>query len=390
MSGGSNPGFYHNMNNSSDNSNPNGGKKRGGTFPFGLFVFPLIFLLYFVISSGVVGGIFDAVRDIFTAEPSSYDFFTDFDDLSNDGDVFATRARLAESRCIPVKNTVIDENGIFSQSARESLESALSELYKITGVQSVVMFRHEINNAYDPSYGDVDEFMRQSYFDLFDDEGHVLFLFVLDNFDNYTSWYICGDDTAGIFDEADAQTVLNDIDFYASANDGKENSIIFAFESAASFLRTEFVEATVPESEITASSESEETVSETTVGDGDTSTSRSEPLTEKPSEDENVSYPTGAIDPGSHSAKTVLIVIFCVLFFAVLAAFAIGFAVQRHAERTKDENYDAHRESRDHSHSNENPYYNNNDSLPVRCPYCEALGALTEDGRCRYCGKKIK
>lgn len=393
---------------------PFGGRPSRGGWRLGCGFFPFIFsaviILSFLVNAGAFTFIGSTIKSFFKDTPTFPPRYEE--EVSSDDIGFITREKLPENLCKPTKQIIIDDDDVYPDENNAKLTNALNGLYELTGVQSVVMFRKVNSNTYDPDYGEIDEFMTDTYNELFSDEGHVLFFFAVEqsgvNY-NYTNWYICGNDTTGIFDESDAQSVLNSIDSFAEAGHDISFCIYHAFESVHGLLANEFESETPTDADLMtgatenatdgATEKSTAATDETTVAAAE-ATGETEKSTEKPSEkspsEENttefyhpeVTMPTQT-DEGV-SAKTVILYVLSLVAVAAVFLTLIGL-FKRHAERTKDENYQAHKETSDHSHDNANPYASSGDSsLPVRCPKCGALGALTEDGRCRYCGEKIK
>lgn len=355
-----------------------------------------IFFIQAGIFSDVAGDIFHEIKNIFS-DTTEVPVPIHSEEYREEESVEVYRERLAESGCSPISYNIVDSDGILSEDDANAVSTRLDLLYELTGVQTVMIFRHEINNAYDPSYGDVEEFLTNTYNDLFDDEGHVIILIVTDDDGNYTTWYICGNDTAFSFGETDAFELLDYIDGFAQEGYGLTGSVLSALDASIKRISDEFafVNAQTDPSE-TVSDNTDKTNGETNTAGGETAAesekteqNKTERVTEK-----NVSEPDTEPVSGANGSpfvtKTALITYFVSLLAVVIAAFVIFKLVRRHAESKKDENYEAHRETADHTHLNDNPYYNDKSSLPVRCPHCGALGALTVDGRCRYCGEKLK
>lgn len=404
FSGGSHGGFSGDSHGGTiTHSTFHGGNNSGGKAPDGgrgrrrsIFIGPLLFIILFALfANGIPGRIVNLVED-HLREPSSVSVETENFLFWEDETERVNRVRLPEGACRLSPDNVIDDGGMLSDGDVLSITRSLTEIYRLTGVQAVLMMRHEVSNTYNPSYGDINEFLTDTYNELFADEGHVIILFVVDDGGNYTSWYICGLDTDNAFDESDAQEVLNEVD--ANAESGMEmgDCIRYALDRSVKNISEQLEaqnEPTSVENTVEASLE-DEAPTESDVTRDNAETAEASEITEKETDGNFPNLietePDSNRDGSYHVTKTAMTVYFASLLGVVALAFLIFYLSRRHRERTKDENYQAHKETADHSHLNDNPYYNDADSLPVRCPHCGALGALTKDERCRYCGEKPK
>lgn len=395
-SGGSHGGAIpHNTVNGTNDSGgkaPDGGRGRRRSF----FIEPLLFIIIVALyASGLPQRAVKNIRN-FLREPSSVAVETEEYSLLENKTKRANRVRLPDGACRPSAKSVIDGDNMLSQKDISDITRSLTEIYRLTGVQAVLMLRREVSGTYNPSYGDINEFLFDTYNELFDDEGHVIILFVVDDGGNYTSWYICGLDTGNAFDESDAQDILDGVD--ANTESGMEmgDCIRYALDRSVKNISEQLEEQNEPssaENTVEASNEAE-APTESDVTRDNAETAEASEITEKETDGNFPNLietePDSSRDGSFHVTRTAMTVYFASLSGVVALAFLIFYLSRRHRERTKDENYQAHKETADHVHLSENPYYNNADSLPVRCPHCGALGALTKDGRCRYCGEKPK
>lgn len=395
-SGGSHGGAMpHNTVNGTNNSGgkaPDGGRGRRRSFFIGPFLFIILFALF---ANGIPGRIVGFVEN-HLREPSSVAVEAEEYSLLENKTERTNRVRLPDGACRPSAKSVIDGDNMLSQKDISGITRSLTEIYRLTGVQAVLMLRREVSNTYNPSYGDINEFLFDTYNELFDDEGHVIILFVVDDGGNYTSWYICGLDTGNAFDETDAQDILDGVDANAEAGMEMGDCIRYALDRSVKNISEQLEGPNEPssaENTVEASNEAE-APTESGVTRDNAETAEASEITEKETDGNFPNLietePDSSRDGSYYVTRTAMTVYFASLSGVVALAFLIFYLSRRHRERTKDENYQAHKETADHVHLSENPYYNNADSLPVRCPHCGALGALTKDGRCRYCGEKPK
>lgn len=186
-----NDNFYH------SNHNHNGGRKGG--FPFGFIIFIII-----VIGSSFLGMIDDNSIFIDT-ETETYYVSEDYNDEEDFSYETIQKEPLSSDLCDATYDYITDSttDGYFSE-AEEAAVDGFEEFYDLTGIEPhIYLADYEY-------YRDI-ALLNQAldcYYNLFDDEGHLLIYFLCDGYD-YSYQIIIGDDTADILDDS-ALSVLND------------------------------------------------------------------------------------------------------------------------------------------------------------------------------------
>jgi len=99
---------------------------------------------------------------------------------------------------------------------RTKLTSGMRGFYQRTGVQPHLYITDEIDGSLSPSAAQVEAFAIQTYDALFRDEAHLLLIFFdhRNEWDRYTTWYLCGTQAKAVLDNEAMDILLDYIDRY--------------------------------------------------------------------------------------------------------------------------------------------------------------------------------
>ncbi len=119
--------------------------------------------------------------------------------VSNDFDVRSTVERSPLDSSLVTESPYYDDNlGWFNNP--NVLVRGMKEFYSKTGVQPVLLVDDDINNHISPSEAQLEAFSKDLYNRLFDDQGHILVIY-LDKVQEDIIYIYCGDDAKTVFDE---------------------------------------------------------------------------------------------------------------------------------------------------------------------------------------------
>lgn len=104
-----------------------------------------------------------------------------------------------------------DELGWINNNTK--LLSGLKYFYQKTGVQPYLYITDKVNGTSYPSEGELDEFARNLYDELFTDEAHLLFVF-FEHDNSYMDRYVAGTQAKTVIDQEAGDILLDYIDRY--------------------------------------------------------------------------------------------------------------------------------------------------------------------------------
>lgn len=177
------------------------GTRRGrpGKFPIGIIIIIIIIFGEIFLSNDFDNSIFSSNITI-NQEVSEEIYDKDYEDYT-----IVYKDGLSSKLCIPIDEYITDETSDSSYSEEDTnLYYALKEFYTKTGIQPHVYF-------IDYTYDDLYDYSLDLYYDLFEDEGHLLLCFACDGYD-YTYQLIIGDDTQEILDYDGLETLNTNIE----------------------------------------------------------------------------------------------------------------------------------------------------------------------------------
>jgi hypothetical protein len=119
------------------------------------------------------------------------------------------------------------------------VESGMKHFYKETGVQPYLIIADEIDGDKNVSHTEADAYVNGLYDELFDDEGHALFLFFEPHTDKYTIYYVKGKAADSVLDQEATDIIMGYFDRYYY-NDGFDDSEYFSavFRDSADRMMT--------------------------------------------------------------------------------------------------------------------------------------------------------
>lgn len=117
------------------------------------------------------------------------------------------------------------------------LESGMREFYKKTGVQPHLYIVDNINGSGNPTNSAVEPWMSEKYDEIFNDEAHLLMLF-LDNGSDYGVWLMGGSETKTVIDGEAQDIIYNYIDRYYYSDMDDEDMFSTAFTKSAESIMT--------------------------------------------------------------------------------------------------------------------------------------------------------
>ena len=127
-------------------------------------------------------------------------------------------------------------NCLVSAAGQYSVEQSLKNFYAKTGVQPYLYIDDDLNGNSNPDFDAVEQFMYDKYYELFEDEGHILVLYFEYANGEYNTWYMCGNDSYDlVMDDEACEIMLDFIDYHYNNPDTYDYADLFssAFNDAA-------------------------------------------------------------------------------------------------------------------------------------------------------------
>lgn len=142
------------------------------------------------------------------------------------------REPLGAEACIESDRWFEDHIDWISSDAK--MTKGLKEFYKKTGVQPYVIITDNVNGkGATLSDSEAEKYLENTYDSLFDDEGHLLFLFLEYESGVYKDYLYAGNQAASVID-TEAQEIIYDFaDYYYTSNLDDDEFFSTVFESSA-------------------------------------------------------------------------------------------------------------------------------------------------------------
>ena len=285
-----------------------------------------------------------------------------------------SRKKLAADLCSPLERTVETDLDVLDTDEKAAIMEAIEYFYGETGVQPCFLLLGGINGEANPDETAVNDYLYDKYVDLFGaDEGHLLLLMLL-NGDDYTTWYIIGDDAVNVTDQEACELLLGKIDAYAESG-------AYIADAVSSALRDTAAEIMAPDAI---------DIDPTAATSG------------WPDDPESVVEKISSYVP--RLAVPVIVVILIAVVSAVLkkAKSGGGKSGGSYTGGTNGGNTynggSSYRPVNDGTGASQTTgsYTQTSGSTnppranyPVRCPHCGATAYPKDDGTCEYCGSRI-
>ena len=125
---------------------------------------------------------------------------------------------------------------LVSAAGQYSVEQSLKHFYAKTGVQPYLYIDDDLNGNQNPDFDDVEQFMNDKYYELFEDEGHILVLYFEYSNGEYNTWYMRGNDAYDfVMDDEACEIMLDFIDYHYQNPDTYDYADLFSrsFNEAA-------------------------------------------------------------------------------------------------------------------------------------------------------------
>jgi len=150
-----------------------------------------------------------------------------------------TRSTVART---PLPKTETVETGYYTDELGwignvTALQAGMKNFYKATGVQPHLYITDSIDGSYAPSREELEAWMTRTYDELFQDEGHLLLLF-LEHGEEYSTWYMGGRQAKTVMDQEASDILLDYIDRYYYSDMTDEAMFSKAFDDAGKRIMT--------------------------------------------------------------------------------------------------------------------------------------------------------
>ena len=180
----------------------------------------------------VITAIVLIVMAMLVALPSMfpYGFF------SGSGDI--TRSTIEREKLdgqyVTLSDTWYDDSAMGWIASPAVLEDGLKDFYNETGVQPYLVITDQIDGDYSPTGDEVWEYANQVYDQMFDDEGHMVFVFQCqDGGTDYMMAACTGAQAKVVLDDAEALEILYDyVDYYFWSDYDEDEMFARAFRDA--------------------------------------------------------------------------------------------------------------------------------------------------------------
>ena len=117
------------------------------------------------------------------------------------------------------------------------LEAGMKNFYKETGVQPYLYLTDSLDGNYNPSNAEAEAFAQKLYDSLFDDEAHLLLIFMEDE-GRYHSWCLTGTQADSVIDNEAREILLDLIDRYYYSDLDEDEMFSQAFDDAGKRIMT--------------------------------------------------------------------------------------------------------------------------------------------------------
>lgn len=155
-------------------------------------------------------------------------------DIFNIGNSAITKSTIDRK---PLESGMVTETDYYEDNlnwiqSSSKLEKGMVNFYKRTGVQPYLYITDEINGKNNPSNSDFETFANNFYDERFNDEGHLLVIFLEYN-GNYNMWYIAGTAAKSVMDDEAIDILFDNIEYYYQSDLTDEEMFSTAFDKAS-------------------------------------------------------------------------------------------------------------------------------------------------------------
>lgn len=168
---------------------------------------------------------------------------SDLDNGNGGGNAGATRQKLAASDCVESSEWIDDQAGWLNDQG--TVIAKMRSFYELTGVQPYLIIADQVNGSKDYTASDVEQYLRNRYDELFEDDGHLI-LFFCEAYENeYDPYLLVGSKAATVIDESGENIIYEAIDNWytdSSLDDDAYFARIFLASANAIMYGTDFSE----------------------------------------------------------------------------------------------------------------------------------------------------
>ncbi len=148
---------------------------------------------------------------------------------STDGTINSTIERKALDKSMVIKTGYYDDKLGWIKIPGD-LVFGMKAFYDSTGVQPVLLLTDNIEGNYRPTDAEAEAYLKAVYDYLFQDQGHILVLF-LEAKNAHAIWMYCGEDAATVMDEEARSILYSNIEHEYKSDRTNENMFSAAFQS---------------------------------------------------------------------------------------------------------------------------------------------------------------
>lgn len=125
-----------------------------------------------------------------------------------------------------------DQVGWISSDAK--MTKGLKEFYKKTGVQPYVIITDNVNGkGATLNDSEAEQYLQETYDALFDDEGHLIFLFLEYESGTYKGYLYAGNQASSVIDTEAQEIIYDFVDYYYTSNLDDNEFFSTVFEKSA-------------------------------------------------------------------------------------------------------------------------------------------------------------
>lgn len=148
-----------------------------------------------------------------------------------------------EKGLAPLEKGIAAETGYYTDELgwihnSSVLEQGMKLFYERTGVRPYLYLTDKINGKHDFNANEAQVFLTQKYDELFDDEAHMILLYV-DNGSNYTIWYLAGSQAETVIDYEAASIVKDYVMRYYNSSYDDDTYFSKVFEESSAKIMAE-------------------------------------------------------------------------------------------------------------------------------------------------------
>lgn len=153
------------------------------------------------------------------------------------------RQKLDAEDCVESSEWIDDQAGWLSN--QDKVINAMRSFYDQTGVQPYLVIADEINGNKDYSTDDVEDYLRDLYDELYQDDGHLILLFCEPYENEYDPYLLVGEAAAQVVDTSGENIIYEAIDYWytdSSLDDDAYFARIFVASANKLMYGTDFTE----------------------------------------------------------------------------------------------------------------------------------------------------